>query len=694
MELAGGINQEDLKLFLQEADEQIQLLDEDIIRLEKEAANPELLQEIFRAAHTLKGSSAMVGHQRMSELAHAMENVLDGLRKGTLAVGPSVVDALLHGLDMMRLLRKELVQADAPATDITTALKELAAVMQGDGTAAETSGSKAGTLALGEEARAKIEKARQEGKRVYRLVVALDKESSWASVRCFQIIQELSALVEIVASHPSREEIESGNAGFDLQLVVTAGCTDSEIMKVLNGVPEIASIAIGDLTATDAPGKETVNRGTAGGEKPQGREETTRISQSVRVDVTRLDTLMEQVGELVIGRNQISQISRMLANKYHDDDLVQSLNDCVAQMSKIVSMLQQDVMSIRLLPIEIVFNTLPRLVRDVARKLNKKVDFIIEGQETEVDRSVIEHLKDPLMHLLRNAVDHGIEPPEERLASGKPETGTVCLSAYHHEDNIIITLQDDGRGIDPKKIRQSAVKKGLLTAEAAERLSDEEAINLIFASGFSTAQKVTDLSGRGVGLDVVKTNVELLGGSVAVTSEAGRGTTFTLTLPLTLAIIPALLVDIGGAICAVPLSSIVESNKLKVQDIKTVRGREVTMFRGNVLPLLRLEEIFGWSDDAGENAGAEYVVVVKYAGSQVGLVVDALLEQQELVVKSLDHFVGGSNGITGASILGDGRVVLILDVASLVRNSVMERRLRAVEENCPGDEVPLLEGVG
>jgi two-component system chemotaxis sensor kinase CheA len=672
MDLAGGITQDDLKLFLQEADEQIQLLDEDIVRLEKEASSPDLMQEIFRAAHTLKGSSAMVGHQRMSDLAHAMENVLDNLRKGLLAVSPPIVDAMLHGLDVMRLLRNELVTPVAKPTDITEATKELAAVIQAEGQAGVPNKTGVDAIPIDGATRDKLARARQEGKKTCRIRVAFDKQSAWASVRCFQIIQELSQIVDIITSAPSQKEIEEGKAGSTLQLLTAGTRTEDDIKKTLSAITDIESIEISEYLAEEPAAAAAVIPSSADAAAP--KKEDSKLGQTVRVDVSRLDTLMEQVGELVINRNQISQIGRLLGEKYHDDELVQSLSDCVAQIGKIVSTLQQDVMSVRLLPIEIVFNTLPRMVRDTARKMNKKIDFIIEGQETEVDRSVIEHLRDPLIHLLRNAVDHGIESPEERLAAGKPEVGTVRLSAYHEQDNIIILLKDDGKGINPDTLRKTAVKKNFLSPEAAAKLTDAEAIKLIFGSGFSTAQKVTEVSGRGVGLDVVKTNIEILSGSVNVDSKLGQGTTFILTLPLTLAIIPALLVATGKTICAVPLSSIVESNKLEAKDIKTIRGREVTIFRGSVLPLLRLDEIFGWENGSKKGKEATYVVVVKFAGTQVGLTVDALLEQQELVVKSLDRFIGGSNGITGASILGDGKVVLILDVASLVRGSVTERR--------------------
>jgi two-component system chemotaxis sensor kinase CheA len=671
MELAGGITPEDLKLFLQEADEQLQLLDEDIVRLEKEADSPDLMQEIFRAAHTLKGSSAMVGHQRMSDLAHAMENVLDNVRKNLLAISPQVVDALLHGLDIMRVLRKELVSPAATPTEITDAVKELAATVNASGQPGNQSTGPA-VLTVDAGAKTKIEAAKGEGKQAYRVRIDLDQESGWASVRCFQILQELLPIADVVVSQPTQEEIEKGNAGALYELLICSQKNQDEIKKAISAAAETKNINITDYTGEEPPPAVTK---AAASDVAAPKKEESSLGQTVRVDVSRLDTLMEQVGELVINRNQISQIGKTLGEKYHDDEIVHSLGDSVSQIAKIISTLQQDVMSIRLLPIEIVFNTLPRMVRDLARKENKKIDFIIEGQETEVDRSVIEHLRDPLVHLLRNSVDHGIEPPEDRLAAGKPETGTIKLSAYHEQDNIIIKLQDDGKGIDPAVLRQSAVKKNMLSAEAANEMTDEEITDLIFKSGFSTAKKVTEVSGRGVGLDVVKTNIEKLNGSINLTSKPGQGTTFILLLPLTLAIIPAMLVTSGETMCAVPLSAIVETNKLENKDIKTIRGREVALFRGNVLPLLRLNEVFGWERTEDNATAYTYIVIVKFSGIQVGIIVDSLLEQQELVVKSLDQLVGVSNGITGASILGDGRVVLILDIASLIRNAVAERQI-------------------
>ncbi|MBN1162083.1 MAG: chemotaxis protein CheA [Dehalococcoidales bacterium] len=669
MDLAAGITPEDLDLFIQEADEQLQLLDEDIVRLEKESGNPDLMQEIFRAAHTLKGSSAMVGHQRLSDLAHAMESVLDQVRKGMLAVSPSIIDALLHGLDVMRLLRKELDSPDSKPADITNAVAELSALVTTNEQPVKQVAEHSGVLVPDAEAQTRLEKACQEGKQAYFIKVSFNKESHWTAVRSFQVINSLSAIGEIIVSLPTAQEIEEGKINHLFQILVASKNSAEDIRELLTGISEIENIEI-NVHEKEISGEAA--KATGSDSTVTGKEDT-KLSHTVRVDVSRLDTLMEQVGELVINRNQISQLGRMLAEKYHEDEIIVAFGDSLSQIAKIVSTLQQDVMSIRLLPVEIVFSTLPRMVRDIARKENKKVEFIIEGQETEVDRSVIEQLRDPLIHMLRNSIDHGIEAPDKRRSAGKPEAGTIRLSAMHEQDNIVITVKDDGKGVDPKLIRKSAIDKKIDMPENISKLTDHEAVNLIFNSGLSTASEVTDVSGRGVGLDVVKTNIESLGGSVSVESVPGQGTTFTLTLPLTLAIIPALLVSTVGTICAIPLSSIVEAGKLDVKEIQTVRGKEVTLFRGDVLPLLRLDEVFGWSDKNNRSGEALHMVVVKFSGSRVGLVVEELLEQQELVVKSLDHFIGESNGITGASILGDGRVVLILDVASLIRGAITER---------------------
>ena len=671
MELAEGISREDLQLFLQETGEQLQLLDEDIVKLEKESNNSNLMQEIFRAAHTIKGSSAIVGHHRMSELAHAMENVLDKMRKGLLAAKPEVIDALLNGLDLLGSLKEELVSTDAKQTDITVSAAELNKVASGtDSEPAEKVETAVVRLNIDIASKDKLEQALANGCTAYNIQGTIKKDSAWPTVRCFQLMQELIPMGQIITSSPTQKEIEDGQPTYDVKILYASLKNEKAIKKAVSSVPEIDNYQITLCTKEEIA--HHVEKGPVTVDNTPAKKEESTSNQTIRVDVNRLDTLMEQIGELVINRNRISQIGKMLGEKYREDELIINLGDSLSQIGKIVTILQQDVMTIRMLPIEIVFNTLPRMVRDLARKTGKEINLLIEGQETEVDRSVIEHLRDPLMHLLRNSADHGIEAPDKREAIGKPKTGTIKVSAYHEQDTIMINIIDDGKGINTADVKESAIRKGIISADAASTLNEEEAINLIFASGVSTAQKITEVSGRGVGLDVVKTNVEAMGGSVSVESTIGQGTKFTLKLPLTLAIIPSLLISIDRTMCAIPLSNIVEAVKLESKQIKTVRGKEVTIFRGDVLPLLRLNTIFGWR--SANVSDIDHIVVVKSNGRQVGLIVDALIEQQEIVVKSLDEFIGGVAGITGASILGDGKVVLILDVASLVRSVIDNNR--------------------
>jgi two-component system, chemotaxis family, sensor kinase CheA len=670
VELADGITPQDIKLFLTEADEQLQLLDEDIVRLERESDNVKLLQEIFRASHTIKGSSAMIGHQRMSHLAHGMENVLDKVRKGTLAVTSPVVDALLKGLDGLRILKEELVTGEESKIDINTISAELDSAMTIVIKTPEAGTGNGTNQTLDSGSKAKLDKALSGGAHAYRIKVVVNKTTTWVSVRCFQVAQELSKIGVVINSNPALSEIEAGNAGSVFDLLITTAKDEKTINDILSSIPELESVTVAQFIIDESA---PVNQEkTAGIDTATIKKGDAGLRQTIRVDVSRLDTLMEQIGELVINRNHIGQISKTLAEKYQDDEMIRSLTESVSQSGKIVNILQQDIMTIRMLPIELVFNTMPRMVRDLARQTGKKIDFIVEGQETEVDRSVIEHLRDPLIHLLRNSVDHGIETPEERLAAGKPETGTIHLSAHHEQDHIVITVSDDGKGIDPETVKAVSIKKGVISAETASRMTDSELMNLIMASGVSTAKKITEVSGRGVGLDIVKKNIEFLNGKITMDSKPGRGVTFTLQLPLTLAIIPTLLVSLGKTVYAIPLATIVEAIKLETKDIKTITGKEVTLFRGNVLPLLRLSSIFKWNTETNRTLKLNHIVVVKACEMQVGIIVDELIGQQEIVVKSLDQFIGGVNGLSGASILGDGQVVLILDVNSLVKSTIAE----------------------
>ena len=625
-----GMDAEELKVFLQEAEEQIQLLDENIVRLEKEADNTDLLQDIFRAAHTLKGSSGMLGFETMAALTHAMEDALDKLRSGSLVVSPELVDALLESLDALKLMKESLASGGEAEVDIAVMVGALRDVVKPAGAVAaaeETKVSLYAAVAADPAATERLEGASSNGLNLHHVRITIEQESDWAAVRCLQVVNELSGLGEVICSVPSREEIEQEKVGHELQ--------------VLLATEESADVARGAASAIDDLQLVEVQPWSAEGAEPA-----------------------DERG----------------AAQYRDDDQVEALSETCAHIEKLVDELNEGMMAVRMLPIGTLFSKFPRLVRDVARATGKAVDLVTEGEDTEIDRSVIEKIKDPLVHMLRNAVDHGIETPEEREATGKPTPARVELSAHHEQGQIIITLKDDGKGIDPKAMRENAVKKGMITADVAKRLSDSEAIDLIFEPGFSTAVKTTGVSGRGVGMDVVQSGVAAVNGLVKVRSEVGAGTTFTLQLPLTLATFRGLLVESGDGVYAFLMSYVQETGRLDPAAVESIVDAEVLRLRDDVLPLLRLGDVCNPSSKNGHGEQEGFVVIVKAGDKPVAVVVDALKEQQEIVVKSLGDYIGKTDGIAGASILGDGQVVLILDVASLVKGATQSGRGAAGQE--------------
>ncbi|MCH7842342.1 MAG: chemotaxis protein CheA [Chloroflexi bacterium] len=724
MDLSPDISPEDLEVFLQEAEEQLELLDEDIVRLEREDDTEALLQEIFRAAHTLKGSAGMIGHHQMADMAHSMENILDQLRLGTAEVSTPIVDALLGGLDLLRTLKDDLTNAQDNQIDISQAVSVLDAlsVIDEKQTALKLAGP--AVLRLDSEQEERVHTALDAGSRAYLVKIKINPDTSWTSIRCFQIIEVLSQSADIIISIPSPEDIEAERVSNLVQAVLS---TDQDIQvlqqtvaeiddideievieidpedpvsklweNLLSGTPgesgdddesgqdavEQAELDKGEASADGGEGELAavgagVNDGGGAATEVKGGRRNPRSgvqqTQTVRVDVERLDSLMTTIGELVIDRTRIAQIGRLLQARYKEDELIQSLGDTAAHVSKVVDDLQAEIMEVRLMPIGTVFNGFPRMVRDLSRRFGKKVEFLVDGQDTEIDRTVIERIRDPLVHLIRNSIDHGIETPDKRVAAGKPEEGTIKLSATQEQGHIVIKVTDDGKGIDPELLRAAVVRKGLLTLEVAERLSDLEAIDLVFAPGASTAEETTEVSGRGVGMDIVKTNIESINGFVTVETKLGEGTTFTLRLPLTLATVQALLVSMNNTVFAVPAVYVLEVRHIEAADIETVEGNEVIRSRGNVVPLLRLEKVFARQDTGREyRKTATYVVVVKLGERLVGLAVESLIEMQEIMAKSLAKGLGDVKGIAGASILGDGRAVLIIDIPTLIQTTLMK----------------------
>ncbi len=705
---------EDIKVFLDEADEMLQLMETDILKLEKEPNNPEYLQEIFRAAHTLKGSSATLGHKKMAEVTHSMENVLDKLRKGKLAVSGAVVDTLFACLDVLKAFKQEIASGEESSVTTGAILARLAGVDDSQAPAAAPSqgaaapdqapGAPAGMPGLGAAEEAKLTSGRGRNLTSYWALVMIDKNAAMPAVRAFQVLLAVGDLGELVRSWPTQEEVEEDKVGEELKLVFLSGQPLEKIQAALGAVPDtrvaeltpFAAVAA-PATASDGPhdlvaaavamaepallaGDASAQSRAGNGAGAQSKAAAKSSARTVRVDVEVLDNLMSLVGELVIDRTRLEQVRAQLEMERDGDELTQTMSQSLAHIGRITSDLQEEIQRARMLPVDNLFKKFPRMVRDTAQKAGKEVEFVVLGEETELDRSVIEEIGDPLMHLLRNAVDHGVEPPMDRLRSGKPAKGTVTLEAFHEENHIIISVRDDGRGLDPVKLKASAVRKGLLTEDAARRLSDQEAVNLIWAPGFSTAEKVSDISGRGVGLDVVHKNIEKLNGSVEIKSQIGKGTEFRVKLPLTLAIIRSLQVQVLDTTYCIPLGSVVETDRIPASEIQTVRQREVIVKRGDVLPLVRLTEAFQLERPADSEVPEElFVVIVSVLGRQIGIVVDSLIGEGEVVIKPLGKFIGDIPGVSGATIMGDGDVAIILDISSLINTVQAEaNRFEAV----------------
>ncbi len=713
-----------LGVFLDEATEQLEILERAILDLESNAT-PELLQEIFRAAHTLKGSSRAMGFTPMGELTHAMEDVFDRLRHEELIVTPAIVDTLFQALDLLKVLQEEISISGDSATDTVEVTARLRAVLDGPAMACENGGGLVGFIhaPMSATAAMAVQEAEALGLAAYRLTVRVAPDCAMKSVRALMVMQSLETMGSILATTPGEEAIENEEFGEAFGLVLATHSGPEEVRSLCLSIAEIMSVAIGTLemnagtAAGDAPASiidavgrqalledervEDLGRAARGNLPDEAKRSVTAQNQTVRVDVSRLDNLLNLVGELVIDQTRIAQLSYKVKERFQNDVVVDQLQEAAAHFGRITLEMQEQIMKARMLPIDHVFNRFPRMVRDLAQKLDKDVDLVVSGRETELDRSVIEVIGDPLIHLLRNSVDHGIECPADRTAAGKPATGSVWLRARHEENHIVIEIEDDGKGIDPGRLRRKAVETGALTSEAAAKLNDREAINLIFGSGFSTAEAVTDVSGRGVGMDIVKSNLTRFGAIVDVESEVGRGTKFTIKLPLTLAIIRGLLVRVSSGVYAVPLASVLETIRIVASQIHVINGREVISQRGSTLPLIRLHDLFyGGSavvhatgelaadkfnsirlsgaanveeQKSDETQRTHYVVVVRVGERQVGLVVESLLGEQEIVIKSLGKFVGDIHGISGATILGDGSIALIVDVNGLLTIATEEK---------------------
>ena len=598
--------------FLEETKEHLQTLTESLIELENadDASEQELLNRAFRAAHTIKGMSASMGFRNMEQMCHSLEDILDALRNGNENVTPDVIDLLLR---------------------CTTELEEVV-------TRIEDTGNDNGS-------------AKRE-KRGYEIRVLLDRACEFRGVRGFLVLKNLEEIGEIIETVPSREDIEDGRFEYEFRVLLSTEDGEEAIKDALSAIAEIKNVEISkpNLNLEKEQGL------TAGGDKDKNKAKNKNKEsgmKSLRISTDKLDKVVNLVGELVINKSRLAQLGTVYK--------IEELDSTMAIVGRTISDLQYEVTQMRMIPVGYVFNRFPKLVRDLYRTLGKEIEFVVEGKEIELDKTILEEIADPIVHLIRNAVDHGIESPEEREKKGKKRTGTIKLKAKRETAHVIISVEDDGRGIDVAKLRAIAVARGLITADEAARLSDEEALNLIFMPGFSTAESTTEISGRGVGMDVVKAKVEMLNGSVEIKTMKNEGTRVLLKLPLTTAIIRALIVEVCGRKFAIPLSNVCEIAGITQAEMKSVTGKEVLILRDSVLPLFRLHSLFGQKMD-GKRLVA---VVVERAEGRIGLVVDAALGQQEIVVKPPGEHLQSVLGLGGFTITGDGSVIPILDISSL-----------------------------
>lgn len=746
MELVFDISQDEMPIFMAETEDHLQALDEILVRLEQEKNDQDLLQTVFRAAHTLKGMAGMIGHKRMVSVTHALETALDGLRKNKLEVDSALIDLCLEAVDGLRLLREEVINnelSDVEVDSLTERFMIFIQSSQADTLSLNLAQSKQPLPTLKTQTENQPTQTGNDDGESYVIRAEIENNSVASAARAFQLMMAVQMFGEVKNMKPSQEAIESAapvshfeaelDSGFDVAALEKELSLISEVKNITispkNGKPQIqepGSTASSTNAGSDSEYKEPtqlgdhlVNMGiisrqqlsqalqlqkTEEGENlllgqllvqmgfvsqnkldsavvdliKKQRESVSQAARKqrleqrsdmmVRTSVERLDRLMNLVGELITDRNHLYQVRNRLDTNGHGNEYINQLSETVAHIGRITDQLQEEVMRIRMLPIGNVFHKFPRLVRDLSQNLNKKIDLVIEGEDTELDRSVIDEINDPLIHLIRNSVDHGIETPQERLAAGKPEKGTLRLTARHEQGRIIITVEDDGNGIDAKKIRDSAVAKGLITEAEALSLSDEKTIDLIFLSGLSTSKKATDISGRGVGMDIVRANIQRINGTILVDTKLGQGTQFQIVLPLTLAIVPTLLVKVKNTSFAIPLVMVAETLRLEPKDIQTIRQQPVTRLRNQVLPLMYLSDVFKIEADQ-RTKNHHYVVVVHSGKSRIGVVVDALLGEEEVVVKSFGSLIGDIPGISSAAILGDGHVALIVDIVGLLKLS-------------------------
>ncbi|KYO64565.1 chemotaxis protein CheA [Thermovenabulum gondwanense] len=674
-----------LNVFIEESNEYIQKLNIELLELEKNRDRN--VDEIFRYMHTLKGMAGTMGFEKFTELSHQLEDLLDAIRSGNIKISSEVVDVLLEGVDILQEFVEEIADHGQEGNrDISKILEKVKKLIKNN----NVNGAK-NDKNLIEEKENKIEhpfneyelkifeEAFRKNMNIFQIKVILHQDCLLKSARAFLVFKAIENFGEVIKTIPEVREIEDEKFDREFYIYLISNTNQDKIQKSIESISEISEVIITEIrfeniaqkygiffnsqnsgnsdekvSATTENGSKEINKS---GEEKDTKDMKKKSGKTLRVDIERLDNLMNLVSELIIIKTRLEEIEG-------DLDKDQDKREAIEYLSRITSNLHDAVMKVRMVPIENVFNRFPRIVYDLSKELNKKVNLIIEGAETELDRTVIDEIGDPLLHIVRNAIDHGIERPDERVKRGKPEEGTLRMKAYHDGNNVVIEINDDGAGIDCERIARKAVEKGIVDEAKALRMKETELLSLIFEPGFSTSEKITDISGRGVGLDVVKSKIESLGGNVEVYTKKGEGTKFLIRLPLTLAIIQALMIKVDEEKYAIPLNTIRETVIVSTNEIKKVYKKDVIVLRGKVIPLISLHEVLETSKKGYINEKI-IVVVVKKGEKDIGIIVDDLIGEQEIVIKSLGNYLKNLKFIAGATILGDGQVALILDINSL-----------------------------
>lgn len=661
-----------IDLFVEETKEHLQIMNEALLELEKDITNRSLIDEIFRVAHTLKGMAGTMGFNNISNLTHEMENVLQEIRNNTIKLNEDIIDIIFECFDVLEYSVNFIAVNGEEEEDSYDNLinrlrsitkKEQVQLTVNDGIIPNNKEE----TSLNQYAINAMKEAEKKGFSSYKITINLNPKCVLKSARAFIIFNTLESMGDIIYSNPPVEDIEDENFDLSFVVILISKVDGYKLKEALEGIAEVEKV---DITLIEDVKKAIGKEGTSTKMNVQHKSSPSnmkdnktnivnrekKIGKTVRVDIDRLDNLMNLVSELIIIKTRMDDLSES-SNR-------ENMVEAIEYLERITTSLHDAVMKVRMVPIERVFNRFPRMVRDLSKELNKQINLQMLGEETEVDRTVIDEIGDPLIHIIRNSIDHGIEMPEERTRLGKPEEGKLILKAYPDGNNVVIEVIDDGRGIDPVKVKDKAIQKEIITEQEGDMLSEDEIVALLFTPGFSTSDKVSDLSGRGVGLDVVKSKIESINGSVEIETNINIGTKFIIRIPLTLAIIQALLVRLGNEIYAIPLSSITEITDIKKEDIRDIQGQEIMLYRGKTIPVVKLNKLL--NIDFNEDVDEYVVVVVRKGEKQAGLLVDSLIGQQEIVIKPLGKYLSKIKYLSGATILGNGSISLILDVNSLI----------------------------